>query len=344
MSAINTIGIVGGGKMGTSIFNWLSQFNDGLIWVVRSNHEKARKKYNRKLQRAFKNELLSENSFNRRSVNHIITNKLSALQPCDLVIETIAENLNDKKDLVKQLLLVVRDDVVIATNSSSFFPWQLSDNKNQQKRIVGLHFFYPVNFKNVVEFICVNETDSQNIKIKQLLSSKGITIIQQNATNAFLLNRLMLQLQVEAFRLHESGGYSIFEIDKAVDTFLFPIGLFVMMDHIGLDILQTAVQNYALLESDLAGILEFQNCLNQKVAAGELGVKSAIGFYDYSKNVTDNNFKNDRLKFIAKRLAETYYNAFNFYVQKGYSSPEELILAMNVYLDCDTERWRYLVS
>lgn len=341
---IRHIGIIGGGKMGTSIFNRLSQSNEPITWYIRNDNERPNKKYKRKLNRALEHGLINQSDFNTRNNNHIITNNINTLATCDLVIESINENLEAKKGVVNQLFKILNEDAIIATNSSSFLPWQLTTNNQLSKRIIGLHFFYPTEFKNIAEVIGKKDANSHLEKTRQFLMERGFQALFQNENNAFLLNRLMLNLQLKAFVLSQKSGYSFQEIDAAVDKYLFPEGIFRMMDEIGLDILQKSIKNYNCFEDNFEQINLLQHFLDEKVTEGEIGTKTSMGFYNYLTPKKDQIYSDDRLKSIARLLLTTYQSAFNFYVEKKYCQTHELVAAMDAYLDTDTKEWEKIIA
>lgn len=283
---INSIAIVGGGLMGTSIFNYLSHFNIPIVWHKRSDTAKALKKYQRKLQRALKNNLISNSDYNFRHDNHIITSEISDIYTCNLVIESISEDLTLKRDLITDLDKKLQKGAIIATNSSSFLPSQLLNNLD---RIIGLHFFFPVETKHFVELI----TYKNNETINNFLSKIQLKVLPENYDNAFLLNRMMLKIQTAIFNLSQEHKLAFEALDSLIEDKLLTHGIFNTMDRIGLDTLYTSVCNYDVLDKDDT-IRPLKEYLKQKVNKGDLGFKSQNGFFDYKqKTELDNKIDAD---------------------------------------------------
>lgn len=339
MEKFECIGIVGGGKMGTDIFNYLSQFPLQIIWINRSNAEKSGEKYHRKLKRELKNEIISTETYNFRSKNHLITNEKSAVYNCDLIIESITENLYAKKQLIARLLKDAKKEAVIATNSSSFLPTEIITENNGQERIIGLHFFYPLGMKNIVELITTKQTDPNTKKLtKNFLSSIKMPVLMQDERSAFMLNRIMLDVQAAAFNYTLNENCSFNELDSVVKKEFCPIGIFEMMDHIGLDLIYSAAQNYMKYFENKEHFSQLISYLKNRVEKKEVGIKSQMGFYNYQETMAKKNStaqKEQTVDFISTSFTNAYYSAL-----KNYSIDKQTLdYGIFQYLDSDVETW-----
>ncbi len=344
MSKLNHIGIVGGGKMGASIFNFLCGFDFKLTWYIRTDWEKTEKKHLRKLNRSVKNELISQKEYELRKQNHTITNSIANLANCNLIIECINEDLNAKQDLINKLFSVIANDSIIASNSSSINPQLLSKIEEQKERIIGLHFFFPVEMKNIVELVTTPFNSKETIRETELfLTAINKFYLNQTKDNNYLLNRLMLHLQAAAFNLHKEQNLSFTEIDNAVDKYLFPIGIFAMMDHIGIDMIYNSALNYLDYETDKEPFLPLINYMRKCISENRLGIKTKIGFFNYNNPEPANPILNKDEKQIACSLANSYFSSYNWFIEKKLCKPSDLTFSMNEYLDTDTKKWSNLI-
>ncbi len=341
---IKHIGIVGGGKMGTSLFSFLSKYDFKITWYIRNEVEKAKKKHQRKLDRTLKNQLISKNEFEQIKQNHRITNSIADLANSNLVIECINENLNAKKDLISELFSLLPSDTIIASNSSSIKPELLSGIAEQKERIIGLHFFFPVEMKNVVELITTKYNSETTInRLNEFLVSIHKFHLIQNHSNVFLLNRLMLHLQAAAFNLHYEKKWSFAQIDSVIDQYFFPIGIFAMMDNIGIDLIYKSALNYLEYEKDKKHFMPLMDYMQKSISNNRLGVKTKCGFFSYI-NIEDTIPILDKdKKQIATSLANSYFSSYNWIIENNLCSKKDLIFAMNEYLDTDTEKWNDLI-
>ena len=252
LNEIKTIGIIGSGKMGSDIFNYLSDYKYDLIWFTRNNDHKEilRKTYHKKIKRQLKHGIISQEIFDFRQ-NYKITNSLNGLSVCDLVIESVIEELDIKSELFLKLDSIVKPSCILASNSSSILPSELLEGVQRKNRIIGLHFFYPIAFKNVVELISTEFTDEITIeKAKLFLNDIKRFYIEQTEANAFILNRLLLQIQIVAFELLKEKGITYKQFDNIAKLLITEFGLFEMMDHVGHNTMFNAIMNYSRMDSD----------------------------------------------------------------------------------------------
>lgn len=156
----------------------------------------------------------------------------------DLIVENSPEDVSVKRRIMETLKIRLDDEVLLASNSSSIFPAQIHPH------CVGLHFFYPLQLTNLVEVILPETiTPSREKRLMTWLREWNIQTIIQNEQNAFAVNRLLLPLQAEVFRLlHEGMAPAL--IDICSTSALLPLGQLSLMDSIGLDTLHTAIHNY----------------------------------------------------------------------------------------------------
>jgi 3-hydroxybutyryl-CoA dehydrogenase len=205
----------------------------------------------------------------------------------DLVIECVPEKLEIKQDLFAQLEQVVNPETVLASNSSSFPISQIAAGLKTSARMIGLHFFMPAHIVPCVEVIYGEKTSRLVAEsLSRLMSSCGmVPVTVKKDLPGFLANRLQHALSREAFDLIDAGIVSPEDVDKAV-RFGFGFrylaaGPVLQRDHAGLEIHAAAG---ASIYPSLNNKGEVAKCLTEKVDAGNLGMKTGQGFYQWDAN------------------------------------------------------------
>lgn len=280
MNEIKKIGIIGSGKMGSDIFNFLSDFNFDLLWFTRDAEHKEvlRNMYNKKIRRQLKHGILNQEIFDFRN-QYKITNRLNDLFDCDLIIESVIEEFDVKSTLFYELDKMVKPSCILASNSSSILPSELAEVVQRKNRLIGLHFFYPIAFKNVVEVIPSKFTDDLTLeKIKLLLDEIKRFYIVQFESDAFILNRLLLQIQVVAFGLLKEMKLGYKQFDNIVKQLIPEFGLFEMMDKVGHHTMYNAILNYSKMDDNKS---KYERLLQElKSRNPVLGKTQSHFFYD----------------------------------------------------------------
>lgn len=162
----------------------------------------------------------------------------------DLILESINEDLTQKQEVIEYVIPFLESDTILASNSSSILPDQSHESA------IGLHFFYPIELTGLVEVITNKYIHSEKITtLINKLKSWGIYPIHQNKHNAFAVNRLLLPMQAEAFRLLYNG-YPPDLVNDSSKSDLLAVGQLDLMDNIGLDVLLPAIKNYISRMSD----------------------------------------------------------------------------------------------
>lgn len=337
---MNKIGIAGGGKMGASIFNMLCKYDHlSLIWYVRSNSEKAQTRHSQKLKRQLKNGLLSPEEYKLYSLKQIITPNIYDLKDCNFIIETISEDENQKRQLIHDLFSLTGSDCIIASNTSSISINILASQQNLQ-RMAGLHFFYPVEIKNIVELISSNYTSVKTIRrIESFLKNIQRNYIYQTPSEAFLLNRIMLKIQLGYFRLSRSQGYTFKQIDSIVQEFMFSPGVFETMDNIGIDLIHKSACNYIAMDENNEDYQPLMTYLEECIFDNRLGVKTGVGFINYNMNEPNVKVTGKEKLRLLKSLINCWNNALLWAKNSTNFSSEELELAMNEYLSSEIKQW-----
>lgn len=246
-SRSTTIGIIGEGKMGTNLFQYLLSFGFPLRWITSSeaDHEKIRNNVQKKLQRSADAGIMSGEEFRFLKEHITISTHLSDLSSCKLILEAIPENLQLKRDILRKAASCAGSDCILATNSSSITPSELVTSGMRKEQLIGLHFFYPVALKNIVEIMFSAETSPETIGFAaDFLNLIKRDYILLDEMNGFILNRIFLEFQNDAFLLVHDGRTTVAGIDGIIREYFFPFGAFDFMESVGIPTMLASVLNY----------------------------------------------------------------------------------------------------
>ncbi|MHB1087165.1 MAG: 3-hydroxyacyl-CoA dehydrogenase family protein [Acidimicrobiales bacterium] len=211
------------------------------------------------------------------------TTSLSDLHDCDLIIESVVEDLAVKKALFNELDRAVQHTAILATNTSTLSVIELAMETSRPERVCGVHFFNPAPAMSLVEIVRPLSASDETIEAVTefaLACAKEPVLVKDQA--GFVVNALLFPYLNNAIRLLEQGVASKEGIDVAMKGGCgFPMGPFALLDLVGLD------TSLAILDALYA---EFADpnfapvpLLRRMVSAGQLGRKSGSGFYDYRR-------------------------------------------------------------
>jgi len=208
---------------------------------------------------------------------------LDELADCDLVVEAIVENLDEKKKTFTALDEVVKKEAVFASNTSSLTITQMAMFTRRPDQFVGLHFFNPVPVMKLVEVVRTLLTSQEAYDTAfEFARSIGKEPIACRDNSGFVVNRLLVPYLLDAIRALEEGVGSVEDIDKGMQLGCgYPMGPFTLLDFVGLD----TTYYIANIMFDEYHEKRFASppLLKQMVQAGRLGKKSGRGFYEYGK-------------------------------------------------------------
>lgn len=328
MNEIKTIGIIGSGKMGSDIFNYVSDFNFKLMWFTRNSDHKEilHNTYHKKIKRQLKHGIISQEIFDIRT-SFKITNNLNDLSECDLIIESIIEEQDIKIELFQALDKIVKPSCVLASNSSSILPSEISENVQRKNRILGLHFFYPMAFKNVVELISSKFTDEITIeKIKLFLGDIKRFYLEQNETSAFILNRFLLQIQIAAFNLLKENSLGYKQFDDISKQLIPEFGLFEIMDNVGHNTMYNAILNYSRMDVDKKKYELLLNELNTRKSVSDENERNLFYNDDLENKQVNHGTALEiinELKAVANEYFKKYTNEYKINVYNFKKGLEE---------------------
>ena len=214
------------------------------------------------------------------------TTAFEELSDCDIVIEAIIENLNEKENTYRLLDALCKPETIFASNTSSLSITQMAaaTSRQRQRRFVGLHFFNPVPLMKLVEVVRTILTDAHVYEqAVEFAKSLGKTPVRAGDTTGFIVNRLLVPYLLDAVRALEEGVGSIVDIDNAMKLGCgYPMGPFTLGDFVGLD------TTYYIAEIMFNEFREKRFAppplLKRMVMAGFYGRKSGRGFYDYTED------------------------------------------------------------
>jgi 3-hydroxyacyl-CoA dehydrogenase/enoyl-CoA hydratase/3-hydroxybutyryl-CoA epimerase/3-hydroxyacyl-CoA dehydrogenase/enoyl-CoA hydratase/3-hydroxybutyryl-CoA epimerase/enoyl-CoA isomerase len=210
----------------------------------------------------------------------LLNGTLSDIELChsDIIVEAIFENPEAKRHLFARLEPLMRDDAVLASNTSTIPITQLAEGLERPERFCGLHFFNPVRQMPLVEVIRGRKTSDATIATAAAYArSLGKSPIVMNDGPGFLVNRLLLPYMNEAV-LMVCEGADLQKVDKAAKAFGMPMGPFVLYDVVGIDVAVHAGQTMVQAYPDRVVPAQL---LQRLADLGRIGQKAGKGFFDY---------------------------------------------------------------
>jgi 3-hydroxybutyryl-CoA dehydrogenase len=209
------------------------------------------------------------------------TTKLEDLAPCDLVIEAIVENVDEKSKTYAALDAAVGESAVFCSNTSSLCITELAAKTRRPDRFAGLHFFNPVPLMKLVEVIRALTTSDETYEgVFAFAQSLGKEPITAPDKPGFIVNRLLVPYLLDAIRAYEHGLGTVEDIDKGMKLGCgYPMGPFTLLDFVGLD--TTYFIANIMFEEYREPAYAPPPLLKRMVLAGRLGRKSGQGFYKY---------------------------------------------------------------
>jgi len=210
------------------------------------------------------------------------TTRLEDLNGCDIVVEAIVENIDEKAKSYAVLDSVLAEQAIVCSNTSSLCITELASKTRRPDRFAGLHFFNPVPIMKLVEVIrglaTSDETYQSVFAFAQSLGKEPITAPDKPG---FIVNRLLVPYLLDAIRSYEHGLGTVEDIDRGMKLGCgYPMGPFTLLDFVGLD--TTYYIANIMFDEYREPAYAPPPLLKRMVLAGRLGRKSGQGFYKYS--------------------------------------------------------------
>jgi 3-hydroxybutyryl-CoA dehydrogenase len=283
--SIAKLGIVGSGIMGSGIAEVAAKA--GMEVVLRSRKQETAdamvaglgKSLAKQVDRGRLEQVEADVVAGRVSA----TSDLGELADCDLVIESVVEDLEVKKALFAELDAVVKDGAILATNTSTLPVIELATVTGRPERVMGVHFFNPATAMKLVELVPTLLTSDETVaEARAFAEACGKDPVEVKDRAGFIVNALLFPYLNNAVRMLEQGTASREDIDTAMmGGCNFPMGPLALLDLVGLDTSLAILD--ALYDEFRDPNYAAMPLLRRMVAAGTLGRKSGAGFYDYAK-------------------------------------------------------------
>jgi 3-hydroxybutyryl-CoA dehydrogenase len=282
---IERVGIVGSGIMGSGIAEVAAK--SGFEVVLRSRQQQTADAMVASLEKSLAKQVergkLEQATADEVRARVSATSELSALSGCDLVIESVVEDLAVKKGLFAELDGIVGPDAILATNTSTLPVVEMAVATGRPDKVVGIHFFNPAPAMSLVEVIAPLTAAAETVDAaKGFAEACGKNAVEVKDRAGFIVNALLFPYLNNAVRMLEAGTASAEDIDTAMKGGCnFPMGPLALLDLVGLDT-SVAILD-ALYEEFRDPNYAAVPVLRRMVSAGQLGRKSGRGFYDYAK-------------------------------------------------------------
>ena len=282
---IKTVGVLGCGLMGSGIAQVCAA--SGYKTIVREVDDSFLQKGLARI-RKFVEDGVSKGKVapdvrDRTLGNLSGTTTFDALKGCDLIIEAIVENLEDKKQTYAALEPVVGEHAILLSNTSSLCITELAASTKRPDRFGGLHFFNPVPIMKLVEVIRALTTSDETYRTMfGFAESLGKEPITAPDRPGFIVNRLLVPYLLDAVRAYENGLGTLEDIDNGMKLGCgHPMGPFTLLDFVGLD--TTYYIANIMFDEFREPAYAPPPLLKRMVLAGRLGRKSGRGFYTYDR-------------------------------------------------------------
>ncbi len=284
---MKNIAVIGAGTMGNGIAHTFAQkgFKVCLIDISEKSIERGMQTIVTNLDRMIAKGTITE-ADQKATIENIITYTeiKDGVVNADLVVEAATENVTLKLNIFKELSEVCREDVILASNTSSISITKIASVVKNPQRVIGMHFMNPVPIMKLVEIIRgYNTTDEVTKTIMDLSVQLGKTPTEVNDYPGFVANRILMPMINESIETLYNGVAGVEEIDTVMKLGMaHPMGPLQLADFIGLDVCLSILN--VMYDGFKNPKYAPNPLLVNMVMAGKLGVKSGEGFYDYSES------------------------------------------------------------
>jgi len=282
---VEKVGVVGSGIMGGGIAEVAALAGCDVLLRSRelSGAEGTVANIERSLRKQVDKAKLTEEEAKEALSKVTPTDDLHDLAECDLVIESVVEDLATKRHLFAELDHICKDHTVLATNTSTLPVVDMAMQTGRPEKVCGIHFFNPAPLMKLVEIVRPVTACDETVALAEAFADAcGKTAVVVKDRAGFVVNALLFPYLNNAVRLLDQGVAEMEDIDEAMKGGCgFPMGPFALLDLVGLDtslaILEALYEEYK--DPNYAPV----PLLRRMVTAEFLGRKTGKGFYDYSR-------------------------------------------------------------
>ena len=287
---MKNIAVIGAGTMGNGIAHVFAQFGYrvNLIDVSQASLDKALATIGKNLDRQLAKEAITE-SEKQNTLSNLttFTSLIDGVKGVDLVVEAATENIDLKLQIFKELDAATSENVILATNTSSFSITKIAAVTNRPDKVIGMHFMNPVPVMKLIEIIRGYSTSDEVTNLIMEISKKLDKVpVEVNDYPGFVANRILMPMINEAIYTLYEGVAGVEEIDTVMKLGMaHPMGPLQLADFIGLDVCLAILR---VLHEGF-GNPKYAPCplLVNMVTAGKKGIKSGEGFYTWTHGTKD---------------------------------------------------------
>lgn len=279
---ITAVGVIGTGTMASGIVEVFAKAGYEVTFVGRSPEkvDGVIATITKSLDKAIARGKLDESGKDAVLARLTGATERTALGDVDITVEAIAEDLELKLDLYRDLDRIAKPGAILATTTSSLSIQALADVTSRPGDVVGLHFFNPAPIMKLVEIVSADSTSPEVAETAKALSlNVGKHPVSCTDRAGFIVNALLFPYLNDAVAYHEATGVSLETIDAALQDTRLPMGPFALLDVVGNDV-SLAIQQTLVGAFGHAG-WQPAPLLEQKVREGALGRKTGRGFHTY---------------------------------------------------------------
>ncbi len=296
--------VVGAGVMGGDIAAWCVL--QGLEVTLQDRELKYIEPALKRAKSLFKKKLRAPNKV-AAAVSRLVADvEGKGVGKADVIIEAIFEDVDAKRDLFAGIESQIKDDAVLATNTSAIPLADISSALKKPGRLIGIHFFNPVAKMPLVEVVYDEKSDPEQVaKGAAFCGTINRFPLPVKSSPGFLVNRVLAPYMARAMNMHLERNIPIEVLDKAAKNFGMPMGPVELADTVGLDVCMSVV---TLLGGESAA--KEAALLKEKVHEGALGRKSGKGFYVWEKGKpkrADTDTSQYALEEITESLMQPYF-------------------------------------
>lgn len=280
---IEKVGVLGCGLMGAGIAEVCARAGFD-TWVREVNEEflgRGLERIDKSLERAVSKGKIDETAKTEALDRLHGTTDEGDLAACDLIVEAVVEDLDEKRRLFGALDGIVQPEAIFASNTSSLTITEMAGATARGDRFLGLHFFNPVPVMKLVEVVRTIVTSDESVdRAFEFVRRLGKEPVAAHDNSGFIVNRLLVPYLLDAIRALENGVGTVEDIDKAMQLGCgYPMGPFTLLDFVGLD--TTYYIANIMFEEYRETRFAPPPLLKKMVLAGRLGRKNGHGFYEY---------------------------------------------------------------